>query len=320
MTKGSEVMRSIGLYASLSLKRIWNAPLLYKVRGRLFILSERIFGFHVERKRFKKKLGYELDIKNPLSFNQKMVWKKLFDRNELLPLTTDKLSVREYVRKVLGDELAQQILIPLLYAGDDPSKIPFDTLPEEYIIKANHDSGGFKIVRAGDAVDRTEISRRFRDMLSRPYGLLKHEWAYWRIQPRVLVEKLLVDREGKLAQDYKFHVFNGVCRFIHTTPKINAARSGMRCLFTPEWSLLPVGWKHTAGPMLKKPEHLEEMLKIAEKLGEDFDYVRVDLYNVDGTIYFGELTHYHGNGMERFYPESFDFEAGKWWKLPGKTN
>lgn len=316
MTKASSIPLDLSSYGKTCLKRLWGMSSVYRIRGMAYNAFERLLGFPIEHKRFKKKLGYDLDLRHPVSFNQKMVWKKLFDRNPLLPVTTDKLLVREYIREVLGKEVAKTLLVPLLYEGDDPAKIPFDDLPAEYIIKANHDSGGFKIVRSGDDIDREAIVQRFKDILSLPYGLLKQEWAYWAIQRKVLVEQLLVDTQGALAQDYKFHVFNGVCRFIHTTPKVNAARSGVRCLFTRAWELLPVGWKHPAGPMQPRPENLDEMLAIADRLGADFDYVRVDLYNVDGAIYFGELTHYHGNGMERFYPQSFDFEAGKWWKLP----
>ena len=290
---------------------LWGAPPIYRVRGALFNLFERVFNFPIERRRFKKNLGYELNVHNPRSFNEKMVWKKLFDRNPLMVPTSDKVLVRDYVRETIPED-AEQILIPLLYAGT-PEGIPFDSLPKEYITKANNDSGGFQIVREGDVVDRRATISRFNHILARPYGIFKHEWAYWGIKPQVIVERLLQDSAGSLAQDYKFHIFNGTCRFIHTTPKLNAARSGVRCLFTRAWEHIPVGWKHAAGPNIDPPQNLEEMLRIAERLAAPFDYVRVDLYNVEGRIYFGELTHYHGNGMERFDPESFDFEAGKWW-------
>jgi hypothetical protein len=244
-----------------------------------------------------------------------MVWKKIYDRNPLIPLTSDKYLVREYVKETLGIDEAGKILVPLLYVTDDPETIPFDTLPEEYIIKTNHDSGGNIIVRKGEIPDRKKIIAQLKKWMSTPYGVFKHEWGYEQIRRKVIIEKLIRGEDGDLAQDYKFHMFNGKCRFIHTTPKVNGERSGKRSLFTPEWKLLPVGWKHAAGPDVAPPPLLSEMVRIAEKLAAPFDYVRVDLYYAAGRVYFGELTHYHGGGMERFDPGSFDFEAGKWWDI-----
>ncbi|HVX90783.1 MAG TPA: ATP-grasp fold amidoligase family protein [Candidatus Paceibacterota bacterium] len=294
------------------LRTLWRSAPIYNLRGALFTLVERIDGYRHERATFKRMVGYELDLAHPRSLNEKIVWKKLFDRDLRLARTADKYRVRDYVRETLGEE-GERILVPLLYAGSDPAQIPFDTLPSEYIIKANNDSGGHHIVRAGDAVDRAAVVRRFRRLSHLVYGVMKHEWVYSQIPFMVIVEALLRGEDGDLAQDYKFHVFNGTCRFIHTTPKIDGKRSGKRSLFTPDWQLLPVAWKHDRGPMVPPPAALAEMIRIAEKLGRGFDYVRVDLYNVGGRIYFGELTHYHGSGMERFVPESFDFEAGAWW-------
>ncbi|MES2931081.1 MAG: ATP-grasp fold amidoligase family protein [Patescibacteria group bacterium] len=293
----------------------WNAPGVIAVRAMLFEAYERAAGYPIEKDRFEHKLGYRLNLKNPRSLNEKIVWKKLFDRNPLLPYTSDKYRVRQYVRDTLGEEEASQVLIPLLHEGRNPEAIPFDTLPEEYIVKTNHDSGGHHIVQRGDGVDRAAIIAKFKNLLSRSYGVFKHEWAYWSIPRTLIVEALLRGEDGDLAQDYKFHVFHGTCRFIHTTPKVNGQRSGKRSLFTPAWEQLQVGWKHAQGPNVAPPAGLERMVRLAERLAAPFDYVRVDLYTVSGRIYFGELTHYHGNGRERFDPESFDFEAGSWWNI-----
>lgn len=295
------------------MRTLWNMPATLYVRAALFGAYEHATGYAHERRRFEESLGYPLNLKAPKSLNEKIVWKKLFDRNPLLPVTSDKFAVRQYVRDTLGAEEGDSVLIPLLHASADPGTIPFDRLPDEYIIKTNHDSGGHVIVRKGDVVDRKAIVRKFKGLLMRPYGALKQEWAYWPISRKVIVEELLRGEDGDLAQDYKFHVFHGTCRFIHTTPKVNGERSGKRSLFTPAWEQLAVGWKHAQGPYVPPPQGLVEMVRIAERLAAPFDYVRVDLYTVSGRIYFGELTHYHGSGRERFNPESFDFEAGEWW-------
>lgn len=296
------------------LKPLWNSSGVFWLRGICFNAFEYVTGYSLERRRFKKATGYELDLKHPESLNQKINWKKIYDRNPLLVTTADKYLVHQYVGSALGTE-ADEVLIPLLHVTDDPADIPFDSLPDEYVIKTNHDSGGHVIVQKGEQPDRAAIVAQLKQWLSKPYGLFKHEWAYQSIPRKVIIEKLLRGEDGDLAQDYKFHVFNGTCRFIHTTPKVNGVRTGRRSLFTPEWKHLPVGWKHPEGPDIPPPPRFEDMKRIAEKLAQPFDYVRVDLYYADGRVYFGELTHYHGSGMEAFDPRSFDFEAGKWWNI-----
>jgi TupA-like ATPgrasp len=225
--------------------------------------------------------------------------------------------VRDYVVEVLGEK-GREILVPLLFVVEDPNKIPFDTLARGGIIKATHDSGGNHIVRTGDTFDKKAIVDRFSSLIKTKYGALKHEWAYQSIKPKIIAEELLLDAQGELAQDYKLHVFHGKCQFIHTTPKVDGVRTGKRSLFTPDWKQIQVGWKHPQGPYIESPVLLEEMIEIAEKLAAPFDYVRVDLYNVSNRLFFGELTHYHGSGTEKFIPDFFDFEAGKWWNIVAK--
>lgn len=297
------------------LKYLWNLKPIFLIRGTVFDWYEKISGYAVQRRAFVEKLEYELNLHNPKSFSEKIVWKKIYDRNPLLPVTSDKYAVREYIMEVLGAE-AKDILVPLLWSGEDPRNIPFKKLPSEYVIKANHDSGGNIIVSADkEWLAAKHIRKQVSEWLRLPYGLFKHEWAYKKIKPRIIIESLLRGEDGDLAQDYKFHVFHGQCRFIHTTPKVGGVRSGQRSLFTPEWRQIDVAWKHPKGPYVSPPKKLKDMIKLAEKLAAPFDYVRVDFYNPGDKIYFGELTHYHGSGMERFTPQDFDFEAGQYWSI-----
>ncbi|MGY2908694.1 ATP-grasp fold amidoligase family protein [Bradyrhizobium sp. URHC0002] len=293
---------------------LWHWAPVYASCGHIFNFFETMSGYKYEKAMFLKYVGYELDLTNPKSLNQKIVWKKLFDRNPLLPPTSDKYLVREYVEKALGPE-ADKILVPLLYVGDDPRQIPFDTLPAEYVVKTNHDSGGTILVRTGENVDRQKMIVRLTKWLKIPYGIFKHEWAYWSIRRKVIVEALLREENGGIAQDYKFHVFHGTCKFIHATPKMDGERSGRRSLFTPDWRQLDAGWKYPKGPYISPPPRLSDMIRISEKLAAPFDYVRVDLFNPDDRIFFGELTHYHGSGREPLFPESFDFEGGSFWNI-----
>jgi len=286
----------------------------YRAAGDAFRSVDRLTGYRIERFRFRRKNGYPLDLAVPQSLNQKITWKKIHDRNPLLPVATDKLRVREYVRSILGDEEADRILIPVLFSGTEPRDIPFDSLPEEYVIKTNHGSGMVIVVRAGEPFDRKKTERKLRRWLRMTWGAFTHQWAYLSIPKRVLVEPLLLDEDGNLPRDFKFHMFNGACRFIQV---FYPSGDNSRSAFDAEWRFLDIGsrglWRD--GQEMPPPENLPEMLRIAERLARDFEYVRVDLYSIGKRIYFGELTAYPSNGGNAIDPVSMDFKLGSYWDI-----
>lgn len=282
----------------------------------LYQLYEKIFGYPNLKKQFKERLGYDLDLKSPISFNQKLCWKKVNDCNPLLPEAADKYRVREYVQNVLGKKKADQVLIPLLYVTDKPESIPFDSLPGEYIIKATHRSGQNIIVTEEKPINRSQIIEQCENLLVKPYGLLKHEWPYQKVPRKIIIEKLIRDSNGKLPKDYKIHMLNGECVLIMVVD--NRFGDIRKNYYTQDWKLLDIEWEGHRGAEIPKPQKLNEMLEISRLLSEPFDFVRVDLYYVDDEIYFGELTHYPFSGMGKFIPQSFDFEMGSSWNLePG---
>ena len=288
----------------------------YLLEGTVFNLQEKLTGYHREKRIFKKIRGYKLNLKNPLSYSEKVVWKKIYDRNPLMPVAADKYRVRQYLKDILGEQKAKKNLIPLLYVTDRPESIPFDALPEEYIIKANHGSGWNIIVEKNNPADRKQIIAQCRKWLGKPYGLKKHEWAYQKIKRKIVIEKLLRDENGKIPADYKFLVFHGRCREIQVIYDRFADISiGW---YAPEWNCLDIKgkrkWEKTANYM-EKPAQLDSMTALAEFLGTPFDFIRVDLYLVNGKIYFGELTNYPNSGRHSFAPVSQDFELGSKWKL-----
>ena len=289
---------------------------IYKIKGDFFYKRENMKGFPRLKRQFKERTGYELDLDNPLTFNQKINWKKIHDRNPLLPMVADKFKVRDYLQNVLGTSEAENILIPLLYVTNIPETIPFDDLPEEYIIKANHGSGTNIIIEKGIPVNREYVIDRCKNWLNKPYGLFKHEWAYQRIDRKIVIEKLIRDKKGALPEDYKFHIFHGKCFLIQVDYDRFSDHS--RTLYTRDWKYLPITLKFKQGMDIKRPKNFDYMLGLAEKLGGGFDYIRVDLYEVDRKVYFGELTNYPGSGYERFNPESFDNEIGSKWKLTSR--
>jgi hypothetical protein len=272
--------------------------------------------FSNERRVFEERHGYSLDLKNPKSFNQKMCWKKIYDRNKLIPVTSDKYLVYDYIRNILGEEKIR--LIPLLFVTDDPRLIPFDKLPEEYIIKANHGSGKNMVIERGSKINKDDIIRQCQKWLATPYGLFKHEWAYQPIKRKIIIQPLLRDSKGLLPADYKFYVFHGKCKVIQVSQdrmsehKLN--------LYTPQWNPINAKKKFPLGEIVEPPRKLEEMIKISEILSDHFSFVRVDFYLIEDSIYFGELTHYPGSGRSRFTPTSFDFELGSYWDLGKSRN
>lgn len=286
--------------------------------GAFFALREKLTGYRREKKIFRRTRGFELNLKNPRSWSEKVVWKKIYDRNPLLPVVSDKYRVRQYLKDVLGEREAKKILIPLLYATGRPETIPFNTLPEEYIIKANHGSGWNIIVERNNPADREKIVAQCRKWLGKTYGVRKHEWAYRKIKRKILVEKLMRDENGRIPTDYKFSVFHGKCRLIQVISGRGTDGAGIGW-YSPEWNFLDVrGKAFKQAGYRPKPARLGSMIALAERLGNPFDFIRVDLYLVNGAIYFGELTSYPYSGRSLFTPVSYDFELGAKWKLvPG---
>jgi len=295
---------------------LWESPPSYKIMGELFNTWERLTGYQTLKKNFKERTGYELDLNKPQSFNQKICWKKIYDRNPLLPIVADKYRVRDYLRKVLGTDEAEKVLIPLLYVTNNPETIPFDLLPEEYVIKANHSSGANIIVEKDEQINRKQIVAQCKKWLNQPYGLFKHEWAYENINRKIVIEQLLRDENGDLPKDYKFHMVNGKCLMIQVNQGRFSDKKGRRLtLFSKDWSKYNVFWEYPPADDVEYPNNLDSMCLLAEKLSMPFDYIRVDLYSIGKRIYFGEFTNYPTSGQAFVKPVSFDFELGSKWQL-----
>jgi len=278
-----------------------------------FYFLNKVCNYKLEKRIFYNHLGYPLNLQNPQSFNEKIVWKKINDRNPLLPVTADKYKVRSYIQEVLGEEKAKEILIPLLYVTDQPETIPFERLPSAFMVKPNHASGLHIMVEDGH-YNKKEIIKTCRRWLKTSFGLKHLEWAYQPIKRKIIIEKLLLDGDGNFPKDFKFHMFHGKCKLVQIT--FNRMNNLYMSFFDEKWNFLSVKKPHRPqGPKIKKPKHYEIMLELTEKLSKPFDYVRVDLYNVKGKIYFGELTHYPGSGTIILDPSSFVFELGKYWKI-----
>ena len=296
---------------------------------------QKLSGYKKEKQLILEMIGYYPNLKHPQSLNEKILWKKIYDRNPLLPIISDKYRVRDYLKEILGEKESEKILVPLLYVTDEPETIIFDNLPGEYIIKPNHASGWFilaeniekqkrytiinenKTVILSDCKQtRDEIINVCKEWLSRPYGFSSLEWAYQKIKRKIVIEKLLRDSNGNTPTTYEFFVFHGKCHLIYVFYNQFKDTSGAR--YTPEWEYLNVRGILRMADYEKKPQNLQSIIDIAELLGKPFDFIRADLYLVDSKIYFGELTNYSMSGTNRFDPVSFDFELGSKWKVVHK--
>jgi hypothetical protein len=280
------------------------------------LIHDKLNGYKNLKSHFLEKVGYELNLESPRSYNEKIVWKKLNDRNPLIPVTADKFEVRSYVKNVLGRTDAKKILIPIYNVASDPSGIPFEYLPDNYVVKPNHGSHMHMVVLKNERKNIPAIRSLCRKWLKVNYGLFHYEWAYQEIKRKIIVEQLLLDNDGKLPLDYKLYCFHGECKYIRVS-RNRLGREDHSAYFDPDWNHLPVsnpGYKVMAGTFTR-PVNLEELVSTAEKLSEPFDAVRIDLYICNGKIYFGEITHYDGSGLARFEPEKFDFEMGSNWNV-----
>lgn len=265
--------------------------------------------------RFKRILGYSLNLKNPATFNEKIQWLKVNDRTPLHTICADKYAVRNHIRNKVGDKY----LVPLILKTKKPDDLNPDFLPDyPFIVKTNHDSSGGLIVRNKDLIDWHKVRRDFRARLASNYDVGKGEWQYRDIPPCIIVEKLLLDKNGNIPADYKMHFFNGKLAF--TQVDLDRQTDHKRNLYDPDWNMLPCSWIYKNGADVEKPKVYSEMIKIGETLAKDFIYLRVDLYVIDELIYFGELTFHSDSGNGKFIPEEWDLKLGDKLLLPISNN
>lgn len=260
---------------------------------------------------FFQKHGYPLDLKNPQTHNERINHKKIHDRNPLIPITSDKVRVREFVKERLGEKEANDILIPAFHISKTGKDIPHQFWDFEFFMKANHSSGGNMLVKPG--TDPELIRKTCQTWLKSSYGQFLHEWAYRDIPRRIICEKVIRTPDGQIPADIKYYCFHGRPRMI----MILTDRFGhSKRIFTDEHlNVLPgsqMYGKEVLYPLPELPTQ-DRMLDLAAKLSRDFTYCRVDFYTVEDKVYFGEITHYTGSGLEKFDDYDMDLAIGNLW-------
>jgi hypothetical protein len=262
---------------------------------------------------FKQEHGRWPDLLRSATFSDRMQRRKLFDRNPMYTTFTDKVAVRAFVSGKVGDGL----LVPRLWEGNVPASMPFATFPYPVIVKPSHLSGWMRVLREEPKnEERSHLLKEMDESLLMRHGRRMAEPAYDAIPPKILVEPLLQDEDGEVANDYKFYVFHGRATFIHV---IVARFSGIkRTFYDREWQRLEIQLGVLVpGADVARPATLDRMLEIAEVLASGFAFLRVDLYEVGGRIYFGELTVYPESGLSQFRPPEWDRVFGDLWR--GRT-
>lgn len=265
------------------------------------------------KKEFKKRKGYLLDLNNVKTFSEKINYIKLYDHNPLMVVCSDKYRVYEYL-KLLDLEY---LFIDIIKVYNDPNEINFSELPNDFIIKMNNMSGHNFIINQNIDKNETEIKKHFKAIFKRNFYKLHREWAYKNIEPLVIVQKIIENKDKSPLVDYKFYCFEGRVEYFGVSigeydhhvrnHKYDRNLNSIDYLFKKESSL--------SSNEISLPSNIKEMISIADKLSKPFHHVRVDLYNVDGRIYFGELTFYCNGGYIDIDNKDMDLKIGSLIKL-----
>jgi hypothetical protein len=264
---------------------------------------------------YRRNHGVFPNILFPKTFNEKVVARSLFDKRPILRQFADKFAVRSYVSKRLGEA----VLPDLYWVTRNPRDIPIERLPRSFVVKPTHGAGWVRLVRDKSKLDRDELARQCEYWLSQNFYNWHRERVYKDIVPRILVEELIDDGGKEAPTDYKFMVFHGRVEMIAVIVDRFVDTRGY--FLDRDWNPLDAGLANITGQKadvrtpctLPKPPHLAEMIRAAEILGRDIDFVRADFYDTPNKIYFGELTTTPGAGMEPYDPPSFDAYMGKLW-------
>lgn len=265
---------------------------------------------------YRANMGKKLNLDNPQSFNEKLQWLKLYDRRPEWTAMVDKVEAKKIASRIIGDKH----IIPTIGVWNSFDDIPLDELPRQFVMKCTHDSGGIVICRDRDAFNAKSAKRTIERSLSRNYYLLSREWPYKNVKPRILVEEYMEDNKTKELRDYKFFCFDGKVKASFIATGRNSGDEVQFDFFDRDFNHLPMKSPHPESEIvLSKPDEYEEMISISEKLSKGIPHIRVDLYLVDGKIYFGEFTFYHWGGMMPFQPDEWDEIFGSWLQLPDRV-
>lgn len=289
------------------------AKLLYYAKFGKFYSDEKYL-----RKVFPLHMGYELNLDNPQTFNEKLQWLKLYNRDPEYVKMVDKIEAKKYVSSIIGEKY----VVPTYAIYNDVNEIDFNALPNQFVLKTTHAGGSVGVVICHDKAnfDKKAALKNLSIAMKRNHSNLGREWVYSKIKPRIIAEQLLEvkpNRTGDLA-DYKFFCFDGEVKALFVGSERQTGNVKFD-FFDSDFNHLDFIQGH---PQLErripKPARFEQMKEIAEKLSKGLPHARIDLYDTGQKIYFGEITFFHFSGFTPFVPKEWDYTFGSWITLPTK--
>ena len=288
---------------------MYNNGILKNIGYKFFnLLPDKLF---IQLKFFKNFHRFP-NLKNPKTFNEKLQWLKLYDRNPYYTKLVDKYEVKKIVAGIIGNEY----IIPTIGVWNSANEIDFDTLPNQFVLKATHDSGRIIICKDKDKLDKEWAKKEMAKSLERDFYALTREWPYKNVPRRIIAEELIEDNTGDL-KDYKFFCFNGKVEFFKID--FNRFIDHKANYYNLKWEIQD--FEEIVCPNDKTQQHLQpknfnKMVEFAEKLSKGLPFSRIDFYNTNGKIYFGEITFFPNSGMGKFNPTDVDITLGEMIKIP----
>lgn len=269
------------------------------------------------RRMYHIQTGQQLNLDDPVMYTEKLQWLKLYDHRPEYTRMVDKYAVKEYVAEKIG----QEYVIPLLGVWDRVENIDFNNLPKQFVLKTTHDSGGIVVCKDKNSMNLIETKKKLRHFLNRDYYSRNREWPYKDVPHRVIAEKYMEDSQQGELRDYKFFTFGGEPKVLYIAQGRGRGEPTVADFYDMDFNHLPFTIDHDmALTPPEKPINFELMKQLAAKLSEGTPQLRVDFYEVDGQVYFGEMTFFHCSGMELFHPEKWNKIFGEWLTLPTKQS
>ena len=270
------------------------------------------------RLNYRFSLGQKLNLNNPVSYNEKLQWLKLYYRRPEFTSYVDKSLVKDYVK----DKIGEQYLIPTLGVWETLGDIDWDGLPNKFVLKSTNAGGNYGVVICKDKItfDKEDAIKKLKIGLALNLYKISREWPYKNVKPRIIAEQYMEDSVTKELRDYKFFCFDGVVKALLVgTERQKPGEDVKFDFFDENYNHLPFKQGHEhAAQIPAKPKSFELMKELASKLSKGIPHVRVDLYEVDGHPYFGEMTFFHFGGLVPFEPAEWDYKFGEWLTLPKK--
>ena len=285
---------------------LWN----YTKKTLLKLIPDKLY----LKLKFKKRMGKKLNLKKPQTFNEKLQWLKLYNRKPIYTKMVDKYEVK----KLVSEEIGVEYIIPTYGVYNKFEEINFDDLPDQFVIKCTHDSGGVIICKNKSNLNILEAKKKMNDSLKKNYFYGGREWPYKNVKPRIIIEQFIEDTSGEEIKDYKWFCFNGEPKIMFVASDRNNPNEETKVdFYDMDFNQLNIMCKYpNSNQKIEKPREFEKMKELAKRLSQNIPHVRIDFYNVGEKIYFGEFTFFHWSGMMPFNPEEWDYKLGSWIELP----